>query len=73
METLQINLLDPKARKILEELADQKLIEIKPTEISILDAYSRIRAKFENEPISEEEIINEVEEARQSRYGTSKR
>lgn len=72
MESLQINLLDPKARKILEELADQKLIEIKPTETSVLDAYSRIRTKFEQSPISEEEILNEVEEVRRGRYGASK-
>ena len=72
MESLQINLLDPKARKTLEELADQKLIEIKPAETSVLDAYNRIKAKFEQSPISEEEILNEVEEVRRSRYGTSK-
>lgn len=72
MESLQINLLDPKARKILEELADQKLIEIKPAETSVLEAYSRIRTKFEQSPISEEEILNEVEEVRRGRYGASK-
>lgn len=72
METLQINILDPKARKLLEELADQKLIEIKSAEGSVLEAYSRIKAKFEKSPISEEEILNEVEEVRRSRYGISK-
>ncbi|OOG72994.1 hypothetical protein B0E43_13780 [Algoriphagus sp. A40] len=72
METLQINILDPKAKKLLEDLADLNLIEIKPAEIPVLDAYSRIKSKFENAPISEEEIFNEVEDVRRNRYGASK-
>jgi hypothetical protein len=72
METLQINILDPKAKKLLKDLADLNLIEIKPAETSVLDAYRRIRSKFVNSPISEEEIVNEVEDVRRNRYGASK-
>ncbi len=73
METYQINILNPKAAKLLRSLAELELISIKKTSTedfqSIVD---RLRTKAEAAPISMEEITKEVEKVRAKRYAAKK-
>ena len=69
METIRIDILNPKAKKLLKDLADLNLIKInkqkyKPEFSKLL---KKIRAKS-NDEISLDEITKEVEQVRKSRY-----
>lgn len=69
METIQIDILNPKAKKLLKDLADLNLIKINKTkyksEFSTL--LKKLRTKSQDE-ISLDEITKEVEQVRKSRY-----
>lgn len=69
METIQIDILNPKAKKLLKYLADLNLIKINKTkyksEFSTLLKKLRTKSKYE---ISLDEITKEVEQVRKSRY-----
>lgn len=69
METVRIDILNPKAKNILKDLADLNLIKIskekKKSDFSAL--LKKLRAKSADE-LSFEEITKEVEEARKARY-----
>ncbi|QTD36446.1 hypothetical protein JL193_09775 [Polaribacter batillariae] len=69
METIRIDIINPKAKKLLKGLADLNLIKINKekykSEFSAL--LKKIRAKS-NEEISLDEITKEVEQVRKSRY-----
>lgn len=69
METVQIDILNPKAKKLLRNLADLNLIKINKikskSDFSAL--LQKLRAKSTDE-ISLDEITNEVEKVRSSRY-----
>lgn len=68
METIQIDILNPKAKKLLKDLADLNLIKIKKVEKSDFSALlTKLRSKS-TEEISLEEINKEVESVRTSRY-----
>ncbi len=74
MNTLQIDVLNPKANKLLQDLAALNLISIKKiTEDGFLKMVSKLRAKAKNNPLSLEEITQEVELVRTKRYAKSKR
>lgn len=67
METIRIEILDPKANQLLKDLADLNLIRInpQPTVKEILEA-----TRENSYPLpSLNEITAEVEEVRQARYG----
>jgi hypothetical protein len=70
METFRIDILNPKAKNLLKQLADLNLIKItkvkKNSDFSSL--LKKMRAKSKDE-LSFEEITKEVEEVRKSRYG----
>ena len=70
METIQIDILNPKAKKLLRTLAELNLIKINKTKnTSDFPAFlQKLRAKSSDE-ISLDEITNEVEKVRSSRYG----
>ncbi len=71
METLKIDILDPKAKNLLENLADLKLISIRTAKTSSNDftkLLQRLRSKSDKVP-SLKEIAKEVETVRQKRYG----
>lgn len=73
MESLQIDLLNPKAIKILQDLEDLKLIKIHKmgsTEKRFFDAVEKIRNTKGQKP-KEEEIRQAVEEVRQEMYKKS--
>ena len=69
METIRIDIINPKAKKLLKDLADLNLIKINKekykSDFSIL--LKKIREKSKDE-ISLDEITKEVEQVRKSRY-----
>ena len=70
MESIRIEILNPKARKLLKNLAELKLIKISNTS-DRKDEFKRLleklRSKSDKAP-SIEEINNEVRDVRKSRY-----
>ena len=72
--TLQVDILDPKATKLLQGLADRKLIAIKPNkEDGFLKVVKKLRAKAAANPLSLQEITKEVESVRAKRYARQKK
>lgn len=69
METIKVDILNPKAKTILKNLADLNLIRIKSTKIKseLKDLLARLRISQDDSP-SLEEITSEVELVRKSRY-----
>ena len=69
MKTYQIDLLNPKAARLLQDLADLKLISIKETKKQdFLDIVTKLRKKASSNVPSLEEITKEVEMVRANRY-----
>ena len=69
MTTYQIDLLNPKAEKLLQDLADLNLIAIRQAPSnSFLSVVSRLRAKAAVRPPTLDEITKEVEAVRTKRY-----
>ncbi len=72
--TYQIDILNPKADKLLKDLADMNLIsitEIRPAD-PFLSVVKRLRKKAVANPPSLEEITKEVEAVRAKRYAKNK-
>jgi hypothetical protein len=68
MNTIKINILNPKATKLIKNLADLQLIAIqKPTKNSFSGVLKKLRAKAKSAP-SFEEITKEVEMVRTKLY-----
>ncbi len=69
METLRIDIVNPKAKRILKELAELNLINIRDKDpIKSFDSLlNRLRTKGKG--ISLDEITKEVEIVRSKRYG----
>ncbi|SKB53577.1 hypothetical protein SAMN05660776_1745 [Salegentibacter holothuriorum] len=68
METFQIDILNPKAKKLLKDLADLNLIKIKPSQKTDFSALlTKLRSKS-IQKLSLEDITKEVEAVRKSRY-----
>jgi hypothetical protein len=72
MKTYQIDILNPKALKLLQDLADLKLIALRKTEDSFQDVIVKLRNQASSNPPSLDEIIQEVEIVRAKRYGSKK-
>ena len=74
MDTLQIDILNPKAIQLLKDLADMDLISIRDSsDDGFLKLVNKIRAKAKDNPPTLEEITNEVELVRANRYAKSKK
>jgi len=68
METIRIDILNPKAKNLLKDLADLNLIKIKKEKKSdFSNLLKKLRSKSKEE-ISLDEITKEVESVRKSRY-----
>jgi len=68
MDTLRIDILNPKAAKLLMDLADMNLIAIHDTpKNGFADVLNKLRQKAITAPTLEE-ITNEVELVRAKRY-----
>ena len=73
MQTYQVNILNPKAAKLLQDLADLNLISIKQTsEDNFLKVINELRSKAADNAPSLDEITKEVEAVRAKRYGNNK-
>jgi hypothetical protein len=66
METIRIEILNPKAKALLKDLANLDLIRISK-ENSFSEVLKKIRSKSDEAP-SLEEITKEVEAVRKARY-----
>jgi len=74
MDTIEVDILDPKARKLLKNLAELNLISIrKPSNDKFLSLVHKIRAKAKSDPPSLDEITKEVEMVRAKRYALPKK
>lgn len=72
--TFQVDILNPKATKLLQDLADLNLISItKNSEDSFLKMVVKLRKKAAANHPSIEEITKEVELVRMKRYAQKKR
>ena len=70
MGSIRVEILNPKAKKLLQNLAELKLISIEETnESSFMKAVQNIRSKVKGNPPTLEEITKEVEAVRSKRYG----
>lgn len=70
MESLRIEILNPKVKTILKQLADLDLISISKTgdtSVEVKNLLKKLRSKSK-EPISLEDITKEVEIVRTARY-----
>ncbi|MCY7352881.1 MAG: hypothetical protein LH606_19855 [Cytophagaceae bacterium] len=73
MTTYQVDILNPKASKLLQDLADLELIAIRQTpEDSFLKFVSKLRTKAATNLPSSEDITKEVELVRVKRYARNK-
>ena len=73
MRTIQISILDPKANKLLEGLADLDLIRIEENpDKAFMAIVRKLRAKAAKKPPTLAEITKEVEMVRAARYANSK-
>lgn len=67
MATMNIEIINPKAKKLLQDLADLRLISISEKTNPFLAAIKKLRSQKAN--ISLDEITKEVESVRHKRYG----
>ena len=69
MKSYQIDIINPKALKLLQDLADMNLISIResPKE-DFMGIVAKLRKKASAKPLSLEEITKEVEIVRGQRY-----
>jgi hypothetical protein len=74
MPSIQIDILNPKAGKLLKDLADLKLIAIRDNvrDDGFLRAINKIRSKGKLKPMSIDDITKEVEAVRTKRYAKKK-
>lgn len=69
----QIQILNPKAEKLLRDLADMQLISIsEPSVDSFLAVVDRLRKNAESDPPNLDDITKEVEKVRSKRYAKNK-
>jgi len=75
MASLQVDILNPKAGKLLKDLADMNLISIREFKESdsFLKVVKKIQAKAKRNPPSLDDITREVEIVRAKRYAKAKR
>ncbi|RWY57389.1 hypothetical protein [Mucilaginibacter gilvus] len=68
METIKVNIINPKALKLLNDLADMDLISIQESPKNDLESIlAQLRSQSNSAP-SLEEITKEVEAVRAERY-----
>ena len=73
MKTYQVDILNPKAARLIQDLADLKLISIKETKKQeFMSIISKFRKKASSNVPTLEEITKEVENVRSERYVKNK-
>lgn len=74
MITYQVNVLNPKATKLLQDLADLNLISLQETATDdFLNAINAVRKEAATDTPTLEEITEEVEVVRAKRYASNKK
>ncbi len=74
MTTWQVDILNPKAKKLLKDLADMNLISIRnPADDGFLKIVNKLRKKAKNEVPDVREILAEVNSVRSARYARAKK
>lgn len=74
MNTVQVNILNPKAEKLLQDLADLNLISVKDLSDDIFfKVVMKLRRKAEKNPPALDDITKEVELVRAKRYAKEKK
>lgn len=71
MDILRIEILNPKAKKLLKSLADLKLIAIRTSKNEFSELLKKLRSTNSDE-LTLEAISKEVEIVRSKRYGQNK-
>ena len=72
--TLQVEILNPKATTLLQNLADLNLISIKGnSDDGFMKVVNKLRSNAGKNPPSLDEITKEVESVRSKRYARQKR
>ncbi|MFZ9239558.1 MAG: hypothetical protein ACO22R_00345 [Chitinophagaceae bacterium] len=72
--TYKVNILDPKAKKLLLEMEAKRLISLTNIDgTNFVNLVKRIRKKSLKHSISKEEIAGEVEQVRGDRHARKKR
>ena len=73
MESLRIEIINPKAKSLIKSLADMDLIRIKKEEVrcELKELLDSLR-KYSDEAPSLDEITKEVESVRKARYEKQK-
>lgn len=74
METLHIEILNPKAKSILRDLESLNIISIKnnlDSKKKLIEISSKMKSK-KSEVISLDEIVKEVKSVRKNRYAKNK-
>jgi hypothetical protein len=67
--TIKVEILNPKAKKLLNDLADLNLISISEMkEDTFMEVVKRIRSKSKENKLPLSEITKEVEKVRSRRY-----
>jgi hypothetical protein len=66
METLTIEILNPKARRLIDDLVDLGLISIKPNKRSWSGRWKDLSDSLPSTDISEQEIIEEIKSVRKN-------
>jgi len=73
MKSYQIEILNPKALKLLKDLADLKLITFRESEETLEVILKSLRAKAAQNPPTFEDITSEVEFVRSGRHDAEKK
>lgn len=68
METLIIEIQNPKAKKLIEDLADLGLITLKSTQPSWAERWKKLTTSLPDQTeVSERDILDEISEVREKR------
>jgi len=72
MRTFSVEILNPKALKLLMDLADMELITLNEKPLAFEGLLEELRSRGKKSGISEDDISKEVDFVRTSRYANKK-
>lgn len=68
METLIIEIQNPKARRLIDDLVDLGLISVKPSKPTWSERWKNLSDSLPETDISEQEVMDEIAEVRKKRH-----
>lgn len=72
MKSFSVEILNPKALKLLKDLADMKLISLSEKQLSFENLLIELRKRGNQTKISDDDILKEVKSVRANRYANKK-